>query len=191
LRGPHGTDIFDQTEIRGPMPLAVNQAVEFLLKHAYKTAVFGEVRRRDVYSIPIEPIREVIDRVRVTIHVLSHNPADAGEHGESLSRVTKSEHPITKSNHQVESPSHEVRNPDDHRATILSLLNDVETTRTDLLSRLGLSNETRNVRRHLDPLIDAGLVERTIPDKPRSRLQRYRITDAGRAYLDRPSGDVE
>ena len=191
LRGPHGTDIFDQVEIHGPMPLAVDQAVEFLLKHAYKTAVFGEVRRRDVYSIPIEPIREVIDRVRVTIHVLSHNPADAGEHGESLSRVTKSEQPATKSSHQVESPSHEVRNPDDHRATILSLLNDVETTRTDLLSRLGLSNETRNVRRHLDPLIDAGLVERTIPDKPRSRLQRYRITDAGRAYLDRPSGDVE
>ena len=60
LRGPHGTDIFDQTEIHGPMPLAVDQAVEFLLKHAYKTAVFGEVRRRDVYSIPVEPIREVI-----------------------------------------------------------------------------------------------------------------------------------
>ena len=295
LRGPHGTDIFDQVEIHGPMPLAADQAVDFLLKHAYKTAVFGEVRRR-VYSIPIEPIREVIvnalvhasyaergtpirigfyddriqvdspglllpgmtvntmwqvsrlrnpaltrvfreggimeqwgtgiqrvfeqvaqaglpeptieevvDRVRVTIHVPSHNPADAGEHNESLnrgtkspsrsiqslSRVTKSEHPVTKSSHQVESPSHEVRNPDDHRATVLSLLNDVEMTRTDLLSRLGRSNETRNVRRHLDPLIDAGLVERTIPYKPTSRLQRYRITDAGRTYLDRLSGDVK
>ena len=64
-------------------------------------------------------------------------------------------------------------------------------TRTDLLSRLGLSNETRNVRRHLEPLIDAGLVERTIPDKPTSRLQRYRITDAGRAYLTRLSRDVK
>ena len=74
---------------------------------------------------------------------------------------------------------------------ILCLLNDVEMTRTDLLSRLGLSNETRNVRRHLDPLIDAGLVERTIPYKPTSRLQRYRITDAGRTYLDRLSGDVK
>ena len=74
---------------------------------------------------------------------------------------------------------------------ILCLLNDVEMTRTDLLSRLGLSNETRNVRRHLEPLIDAGLVERTIPDKPTSRLQRYRITDAGRTYLNRLSGDAE
>lgn len=48
------------------MPLAVDPAVEFLLKHAYKTAVFGEVRRRDVYSIPIEPIREVI--VNALVH---------------------------------------------------------------------------------------------------------------------------
>ena len=80
---------------------------------------------------------------------------------------------------------------DDRRAAILCLLNDVEMTRTDLLSRLGLSNETRNVRRYLDPLIDAGLVERTIPDKPTSRLQRYRITDAGRTYLNSRSGDAE
>ena len=34
LRGPHGTDIFDQTEIHGPMPLAVDRAVEFLPLHA-------------------------------------------------------------------------------------------------------------------------------------------------------------
>ncbi|WP_368502433.1 ATP-binding protein [Actinomyces sp.] len=46
--------------------MAVDPAVEFLLKHAYKTAVFGEVRRRDVYSIPIEPIREVI--VNALVH---------------------------------------------------------------------------------------------------------------------------
>lgn len=156
-------------------------------------------------GLPEPTIEEVIDRVRVTIHVLSHNPADAGKHGESLSRgtqspsrssqslsrVTKSEQPVTKSSHQAESPSHEARNADDHRSAILCLLNDVEMTRTDLLSRLGLSNETRNVRRHLDPLIDAGLVERTIPDKPRSRLQRYRITDAGRAYHSKICKDVK
>ena len=64
-------------------------------------------------------------------------------------------------------------------------------TRTDLLSRLGLSNETRNVRRHLEPLIDAGLVERTIPDKPTSRLQRYRITDAGRTYHSKICKDIK
>ncbi len=55
LRGATGTDIFDQIEIHGPMPRAVDQVMAFLLKHAYKSAVFGEVRRRDVYSIPIRP----------------------------------------------------------------------------------------------------------------------------------------
>ncbi|WP_243106836.1 Fic family protein [Actinomyces lilanjuaniae] len=52
-----------------------------------------------------------------------------------------------------------------------------------MLSQIGLSNETRNARRHLEPLIEAGLVERTIPDKPTSRHQRYRITDTGRTWL--------
>ena len=149
-------------------------------------------------GLPEPTIEEVIDRVRVTIHVLSHNPADVGEHGESLSRstkspsrssqslsrVTKSEQPVTKSSHQVESPSHEARNADDHRAAILCLLNDVEMTRTDLLSRLRLSNETRNVRRHLDPLIEAGACGTNDPrTSPPVASSGYRITDAGRAYL--------
>ncbi len=60
-----------------------------------------------------------------------------------------------------------------------------------MLSQIGLSNETRNARRHLEPLIEAGLVERTIPDKPTSRLQHYRITDAGRAWLAGLAGPAE
>lgn len=66
LRGPSGTDIFDQREVQGPMPRAVDKVMEFLLKHAYKTAVFGEVKRRDVYSIPVEAIREVV--VNALVH---------------------------------------------------------------------------------------------------------------------------
>jgi len=31
------------------------------------------------------------------------------------------------------------------------------------------------------PLLDAGLLEMTIPDKSRSSKQQYRITEAGRA----------
>ena len=58
-----------------------------------------------------------------------------------------------------------------------------DLSRSELLAGLGLTNETRNARRHLDPLLEAGLIERTVPDRPNSRLQRYRITDAGRARL--------
>ena len=35
----------------------------------------------------------------------------------------------------------------------------------------------------LNPLLDAGLAEMTIPNKPRSSKQRYRLTDMGRQVL--------
>lgn len=37
---------------------------------------------------------------------------------------------------------------------------------------------------YLLPMLTAGWLERTIPDKPRSRLQRYRTTRAGLAILE-------
>jgi len=36
----------------------------------------------------------------------------------------------------------------------------------------------------LNPLLEEGLVEMTIPDKPRSSRQRYRLTDKGRQVLE-------
>jgi len=37
---------------------------------------------------------------------------------------------------------------------------------------------------YLDQIINDGLVERTVPDKPTSRLQKYRLTDKGRKLLE-------
>ena len=36
---------------------------------------------------------------------------------------------------------------------------------------------------YLEPLLSAGWLERTIPAKPNSRLQKYRLTKKGRAWL--------
>jgi hypothetical protein len=36
----------------------------------------------------------------------------------------------------------------------------------------------------LEPLLDAGLLEMTIPDKPRSSKQQYRTTEAGGQILE-------
>jgi len=51
----------------------------------------------------------------------------------------------------------------------------------ELMAIAGRTNRTKFRDQVLNPLIDAGLIEMTIPDKPRSSKQRYRITPAGRA----------
>ena len=36
---------------------------------------------------------------------------------------------------------------------------------------------------YLRPALDSGLVEMTLPDKPNSRSQRYRLTAKGKKWL--------
>ena len=270
LRGPYGTDIFDQAEIHGPMPLAVDRAVEFLLKHAYKTAVFGQVRRRDIHSIPIEPIREVIvnalvhasyaergtpirvgfyddriqvdspglllpgmtidtmrrvsrlrnpalarifreagimeqwgtgvqrvfeqvaeaglpepiieeiqDRVRVTIYVPNHDPQQVTARGarEPEGREQKSE--------EHTHPEHTYTHSNNGRYDVVMMRAAAHgpVHRNTLLEAAGLKPLSQNYTRHVVPLLNRGLLAMTVPDKPRSKAQRYILTDEGRAYL--------
>ena len=60
-----------------------------------------------------------------------------------------------------------------------------EITRQQLQKTLGLNHERHFRTAWLAPALHAGLIEMTIPDKPRSSNQRYRLTQAGRDYLDR------
>lgn len=45
---------------------------------------------------------------------------------------------------------------------------------SELMTRLGLSHRPTFRKNYLDPALEAGLVERTIPDKPNSSKQKYR-----------------
>jgi len=55
-----------------------------------------------------------------------------------------------------------------------------ELTRSEIQSSLGLKDEKHFRDAYLRPALESGLIEMTIPDKPRSRLQKYRLTARGR-----------
>lgn len=53
----------------------------------------------------------------------------------------------------------------------------------DIQSALGLRHRETFIDNHLNPLLQTGMLERTIPDKPKSRLQKYRLTEAAKVRL--------
>jgi len=55
-----------------------------------------------------------------------------------------------------------------------------DMSREEIQSALGLHDRKSFRVRYLAPALTEGLIEMTIPDKPNSRLQKYRLTDAGR-----------
>ncbi len=59
-----------------------------------------------------------------------------------------------------------------------------------MMNVVGRQNRTKFRNAIVRPLIEAGLLELTVPDKPTSRLQRYRTTAAGLTVLERPDGRV-
>ncbi|MFT3759693.1 Fic family protein [Thauera sp.] len=65
---------------------------------------------------------------------------------------------------------------------LLKALRD-EMKRTELQNALGLKHEDHFRDAYLRPALELGMVEMIIPDKPRSRLQKYRLTSAGRRWL--------
>ena len=61
-----------------------------------------------------------------------------------------------------------------------------EMSRTELMSALNLRNRDSFSKRYLKPSLVAGYIEMTIPDKPNSRLQKYRLTEQGSRLRQAP-----
>jgi hypothetical protein len=53
----------------------------------------------------------------------------------------------------------------------------------EIRTHLGLKDRTHLRERYLDPALADGVIEPTIPEKPNSRLQKYRLTAKGAALL--------
>lgn len=59
----------------------------------------------------------------------------------------------------------------------------MEQSREAILNHLGLINHSTNFKNYIRPLLDYEIIELTIPDKPNSPLQKYRLTEKGKKLL--------
>lgn len=75
-----------------------------------------------------------------------------------------------------------VTNLTEHQKTIMIICS-VPRTRADLMERTGLNHRAFFRRKHLDPLVRAGLIRMTRPNEPNHPDQAYVVTEAGLAFL--------
>ena len=68
---------------------------------------------------------------------------------------------------------------------VLSALVKGEMATAILARTVGVSQPKDLRRRYLRLLLDSRYIEYTIPTKPNSRLQQYRLTDKGRMFAER------
>ena len=68
-------------------------------------------------------------------------------------------------------------------AAVLSAAAGQARSREDLQAAAGMKHREHFRKTYVEPLVNADWLERTIPSKATSRLQKYRLTTKGRAWL--------
>lgn len=59
-----------------------------------------------------------------------------------------------------------------------------DRTLIEMLSYMNVSDRTKFRKKYIYPLLDAGAIQMTIPDKPNSRNQKYQLTAIGLELID-------
>jgi ATP-dependent DNA helicase RecG len=75
--------------------------------------------------------------------------------------------------------------PHDNSLQVTKLLKILrgEMSREEILSKLELKDREHLRKVYLKPALESGLIELTLPDKLRSKKQKYRITEKGKIFL--------
>lgn len=87
-------------------------------------------------------------------------------------------------NEEIQSQPNTMQAPCKYRASTIQVCEVVlnlngEIDRSSLQQKLGLANRDHFRKAFLNPAINEGFIEMTIPDKPNSRMQKYRLTLKG------------
>ena len=256
--GRDKADIFDHMEIHDNLPQAVENIILFLKKHALRGADFSEIRRKDVWNIPLGILREVVinalvhadysqrgaptciafydDRIEVenpgillpgmTIDDMKQGISRIRNHviarvfrelnlieqwGSGVRRIIKEAEALGLPELQIKEIGMRMRitvtlaepiltsaakdggaesQPEidagaeskaesgaesDMEMRILVLLEKEPLSKSEIAKRLGKGKPSGYLNSLIRNLIQAGKLDYTIPEKPNSRLQKYRI----------------
>ena len=174
-----------------------NQVIARAFREAHMIEQWGYGVRRmydraAALGLPEPSYVELPGRLRFIVptrhaQIMMENPEEVTKlPGEVTKTVTKIPNDVTKILDEV------TKLPDGVTKIHLRLLQALvgqTLTRSELMGVIGVTDQSANVKRHLKPLISAGLVSMSSPDKPTSRSQRYGLTDAGRAFLGQRGTD--
>ncbi|MCY3660011.1 MAG: DUF4062 domain-containing protein [Caldilineaceae bacterium] len=149
-----------------------------------------EFRVDDMFKVTIHRVltRERILRSRPRRRILGRMPSPRSER--IRARDIRLYQPNVSASGSNDGQNAAPQVPDKYPASTLQVGNlirclDGERTRAEILQRLGLRDRSNLTKEYLRPAIAEGLVEMTIPDKPRSSKQRYRLTSSGRELQER------
>jgi len=91
--------------------------------------------------------------------------------------------------HEAHDGAHEPMSEIEQRILLACL--DAPQNTPELLALLGYESRTGNFKKALSRLMNLACLEMTIPDKPRSKKQKYRLTEKGRKVLKGIEGGRE
>jgi predicted HTH transcriptional regulator len=124
-------------------------------------------------GLPQPEIIEIGMRVRFIVYLAESIAVPTESH------LTKNEADNQPTQSPTQSPT-QLNNP---IQKLLLSLQDGEKSASELRNILNIKHRPTFRDNYLHPALDAEFIEMTIPEKPTSRLQKYRLTPKGRNFL--------